>query len=221
MNTQQNKSNIGKWSEVKLTIVEKYAEAYSKILKRQPRFSHYYIDGFCGGGTHTSRERGDEVLGSPARVLGIQPAFKRYYFIDLDKRNTDSLKAFCKKDHPEKEIHIYNDDSNQVLMNKILSNISYREYERVLCLLDPYGMHYEWTVVEKMGKSTIVDLFLNFPIMDINRNIRRKKLEDIDDSQKSQMDKFWGSNDWQNVVYSQDPQLSLLPTAGDNEKNSA
>jgi len=46
---------VGLWSEMKLEIVRDYAKEYSKILSKQPRFKHIYIDGFAGAGVHLSR----------------------------------------------------------------------------------------------------------------------------------------------------------------------
>jgi hypothetical protein len=37
-------------------------------------------------------------------------------------------------------------------------------------LLDPYGLHLNWEVIQAAGNMKSIDLFVNFPIMDINRN---------------------------------------------------
>lgn len=67
--------HIGYWSEVKLEIVRRYAEAYSRILAAQtnPRLCHVYIDGFSGPGVHVSKTSGEFVLGSPLNALLVQP----------------------------------------------------------------------------------------------------------------------------------------------------
>jgi three-Cys-motif partner protein len=67
---------IGRWSEIKLDIIEKYALPYSQILST--RFHHVYIDAFSGSGKHISKTTGDLILGSPRRVLQIKPPFKEY-----------------------------------------------------------------------------------------------------------------------------------------------
>lgn len=39
---------IGYWSEIKLDIIKKYAQAYSTIMNTQPDIrAHLYIDGFA------------------------------------------------------------------------------------------------------------------------------------------------------------------------------
>jgi len=55
---------VGLWSEMKLEIVRDYAKEYSKILSKQPRFKHIYIDGFAGAGVHLSRTTGEYIPGS-------------------------------------------------------------------------------------------------------------------------------------------------------------
>ena len=76
---------IGYWSEVKLEIIRKYAEAYSTIMCKQANIRrHIYVDGFAGAGVHISRETGKFILGSPLNALNVSPPFQAFHFIDLD-----------------------------------------------------------------------------------------------------------------------------------------
>lgn len=212
-NKTMRQSEIGEWSEVKLDIVGKYASAYSRILDKQPFLKHYYIDGFCGYGSHVSKVSGVEVPGSPIRALEVEPPFERHYFIDLDGKKTSALQEVCDRDFPNRDIRIFKGECNPVLMGRILPNMSYRKYERALCLLDPYGLDYEWETVEKMGQMGIVDLFLNFPIMDMNRNVLWAEPERTPADQIARMNKFWGDDSWREVAYRPSSQLSLDFTA--------
>jgi len=63
--------DIGVWSEVKLDIVRRYTVEYLKILAKQRRLKHIYIDAFAGPGVHLSRHTGEVVLGSPLNALAI------------------------------------------------------------------------------------------------------------------------------------------------------
>jgi hypothetical protein len=56
---------IGDWSQVKLEIVRDYAQAYSKILAKQPSLRHVYVDAFAGAGIHQLKATGEMVPGSP------------------------------------------------------------------------------------------------------------------------------------------------------------
>ena len=86
-------STIGYWSEVKLEIIRKYAAAYSTIIsgQKKPSFSHVYIDAFAGAGFHQAKKDGGLVWGSPLQALLIDPPFKEYHFIDLDREKIENL----------------------------------------------------------------------------------------------------------------------------------
>ena len=76
---------IGGWTEIKLEIIKKYATAYSTIMNKQVKFKHTYIDGFCGPGQHLTKSDKRIVSGSPKNALEVRPAFKEYFFIDLNQ----------------------------------------------------------------------------------------------------------------------------------------
>lgn len=46
---------IGRWSELKLEIVEKYGAAYTTALSNARNLKKFYIDGYSGAGVHVSR----------------------------------------------------------------------------------------------------------------------------------------------------------------------
>jgi three-Cys-motif partner protein len=127
---------IGKWSELKLEIVEKYGAAYTKAFANAPRLKKYYIDGFSGAGMHISKTTGSAIEGSPTRALKVIPPFDGYCFIDLNADKTDYLRAVC---GDRSDVDIYTGDSNTYLTTTVLPAIQYERYTRALCLLDPYG----------------------------------------------------------------------------------
>ncbi len=134
---------IGVWSELKLEIVEQYGTAYTNAFNNTPGLKKYYIDGFSGAGLHRSKATGSTVDGSPARALRVSPPFDGYYFIDLDAKKTHYLKSICgNRDDAE----IFTGDCNEILKNRLLPRIKYENFNRALCLLDPYGLHLEVTL---------------------------------------------------------------------------
>jgi three-Cys-motif partner protein len=199
-NAEPTFDEIGPWSEIKLDIVRKYATAYSKILSAQtnPRLHHLYVDAFAGGGMHLSRTSGEFVLGSPLNALNVQPPFREYHFIDLDSRKVSALRDYV-QDRPD--VHIYEENCNTLLKEKILPCCRYKDFRRALWLLDPYGLHLDWSVVEMAGREKTIDIFLNFPIMDINRNVLRLDRSKVKQEDKERMDAFWGDSSWQEELY--------------------
>lgn len=210
---------IGYWSELKLEIVRKYAGAYSRILagQQRPRFHHVYIDGFSGAGTHISKSRGEAVQGSPLIALEVDPPFREYFLVDLDGAKVDRLRSIVGQ---RPDIHIYEGDCNQILVNEVFPRVRYEDYRRGLCLLDPYGLHLDWQVIRMAGELKTIDLFLNFPIMDMNRNALWTRRERVTPESLARMTSFWGDNSWQEVAYQPAKQLDLFSEAASEKQGN-
>jgi three-Cys-motif partner protein len=159
---------IGYWSELKLQIVEKYGAAYTKAFSGAGRnLKKYYIDAFSGAGVHLSKRTKSQIEGSPARALKVSPPFDAFYFIDMDAGKTANLQQLFRG---RTDVHIHTGDANAYLIKELLPTIHYNKFNRALCLLDPYGLHLDWEAMLQAGQSRAVDMFLNFPVMDMNRN---------------------------------------------------
>jgi three-Cys-motif partner protein len=205
---QSDVSEIGYWSEIKLDIISEYAAAYSRILtaQRQPSLRHVYIDAFSGAGFHLTKTTKELVWGSPTSVLLTTPAFAEYHFIDLDKGNIETLKQQVRSrttgPYNPQAVSFYNADCNHVLLEKVFPRVRYEDYARALCLLDPYGLHLDWKVIETAGHMKSIEIFLNFPIMDINRNVLRRDPSAADPKQIQRLNRFWGDESWRRAAYS-------------------
>lgn len=198
---------IGVWSELKLEIIEQYGAAYTKAFAHTPNLKKYYIDGFSGAGIHIAKKTKAQVEGSPARALKVQPPFDGYYFIDLNADKTDYLRATC---GDRRDVDIHTGDSNEYLTKTVLPKIQYSKFTRALCLLDPYALHLDWEVIFQAGQSKAVDMFLNFPVMDINRNAIWRDPDKVPQDGIERMNKFWGDNSWRKVAYVESKQQSLF-----------
>jgi three-Cys-motif partner protein len=193
---------IGYWSELKLEILQNFGAAYTTAFKKQ-KLKKYYIDGFCGAGVHVSKASGKSIEGSPARALKISPPFDGYYFIDLKQHKTDHLRSLC---GDRQDVHIYTGDATKHLLNDVLPTITYESYKRALCLLDPYGLHLDWRVILQAGRSRAIDMFLNFPIMDANRNALWRNPDAASSDDIERMTRFWGDDTWKQAAYGESPQ---------------
>ena len=198
--TPKQFDEISYWSEIKLDIIKEYASAYSKILAAQSRPSlyHIYIDGFAGAGVHISRSTGEFVSGSPLNALSVRPEFKEYHFVDLDKAKADSLRSLTKG---RSDVKVYERDCNTVLLSEVFPRARYKDYRRALCLLDPYGLHLSWKVILTAGQMKSIDMFLNFPVADMNRNVLWRNPEGVPAGQVARMNAYWGDNSWRSVAY--------------------
>ncbi len=167
---------VGDWSELKLEIL-KYASAYTRIL-RSKHLRPIYIDGFAGAGQHIWNRIKQLIPGSPLNALSIEPPFEEFYLVDLEQARTSNLQELTKD---KKNVHIFNADSNEVLLSEIFPKIKYESYRRALCVLDPYKLTLHWNVFKAAADLGTIEVFLNFPVMDINRNVLRKRPESASD----------------------------------------
>lgn len=194
---------IGYWSEIKLEILEKYARPYNQIL-----LSHglhpFYIDGFAGAGHHVAKGSDRIIEGSPTRALSVEPPFEAFHFIDLNEERVDRLKQIA---GARDNVLIHHGDCNDILVRKVFPQISYGRRERALCILDPYGLHLNWETIAAAGKSEVIEIFLNFPVMDMNRNVLWRNDEHVLAIHRERMTRFWGDESWKDAAYPAVPGL--------------
>lgn len=198
---------IGYWSELKLEIVEKYGAAYTSAFRNATNLKKYYIDAFSGAGIHVSKRTKEQIEGSPARALKVRPPFDGFYFIDMDADKTAYLQKLCEG---RRDVHIHTGDSNLYLTKELLPLIQFRKFNRALCLLDPYGLHLDWEVMLQAGQSEAVDMFLNFPVLDMNRNAIWRNPEQVPQEGVERMTRFWGDDSWKQAAYTESAQQNLF-----------
>ena len=196
---------IGYWSRVKLDIVAEYGSRYTITFKNQS-LKKYYIDGFSGAGMHVSKDTGVAVEGSPSRALRVEPPFDEFYFIDMEATKTSYLESLYGS---RRDVHIHTGDANEYLIRELLPKIQFRNYNRALCLLDPYGLDLDWEVMYQAGQSKAIDMFLNFPVMDMNRNAIWRHPEEVPTSGIQRMNRFWGNESWREAAYTPSRQQKL------------
>jgi three-Cys-motif partner protein len=206
---------IGYWSEVKLEIIKKYAAAYSTILVRQRGLHHVYIDACAGAGVHVARSTRDYVPGSPLNALLIEPPFNEYFLIDLAPDKVASLREIV---GDRTDVHILPGDCNTILLEQVFPRVRWEDYRRGLCILDPYGLDLDWHVMATAGTMGSLDMFLNFPVMDMNRNVLWRDPGRVDPADVERMNRFWGDDSWRKVMYSTSGNLfGWEEKSGDNE----
>lgn len=191
---------IGYWSEIKLDIVKEYAAAYSRIIAAQksPALYHMYIDAFAGAGQHISKSTGEFISGSPLNALLIDPPFREYHLIDLDSEKVDSLRKIAAS---YSNVTVHEGNCNDLLVKEVFPRAKFTDYRRALCLIDPYGLHLNWEVMLVAGQMKSIEIFLNFPIMDMNMNVLKKDPGKVDSQQASRMTAFWGDESWRQAAY--------------------
>ncbi len=209
---------IGIWSEIKIAILREYACAFTSILKTKAWCKGCcYVDAFAGAGVHISKATGEMVPGSPLNALLVEPRFDRIVLIDIDAEKAELLKSLCGHDN---RVEIEPGDCNEIILKKITPALPRSSYWRGLCVLDPYGIHgkpLNWLTIKKLADLKTMDIFINFPLMDINRNTLRNRLTNADDMDIAAFTLFWGGDDWKDLMYAPDL-FGDLDKIGSNQK---
>jgi three-Cys-motif partner protein len=206
---------IGYWSEVKLDIIKDYAKAYSTIMAKQSwSKGHLYIDAFAGAGVHVSKGSGEFIPGSPLNALQTTPPFSHYYLIDLNTGKAENLKRLAQG---HVNVDVFEGDCNDILLRSIFPLLPKDKFKRALCILDPYGLHLNWEAMLKAGELGTVEIFLNFPVADINRNALWKNRDKVKPEQAARLTAFWGDESWREIAYDTQSDFFGHPTKNDNE----
>ena len=203
MDSELRFDEVGIWSEVKLAILEEYAKPYNQIL-RSRNLQPIYVDGFAGAGHHIAKGSDRIIQGSPARALSIDPPFEFLHFVDIDGARVTELKRLS-AGKPNVFVHL--GDCNTVLLTEVFPKIRYQDFQRALCILDPYGLHLNWETIRAAGQSGLIEIFLNFPVMDINRNVLWHSSERVSELHRERMTTFWGDESWKTAAYPTTPGL--------------
>jgi three-Cys-motif partner protein len=201
---------IGKWSEEKLQLFEKYLRAYANIMNNQKKIwlkAYHYIDAFAGSGQSRAKDEERYVEGSPLRALQCKPPFDGYWFIELSPWRVERLQTL-RKEFPDLQINIHPGDCNEILGHEIVPKITYASKQRGLVFLDPYGLQVTWEAVTALAKAKTFDVFVNFPLMAVTRLLRRN--EPPKGEVAELLSKVMGSADWVQVIYRPSDQLSLF-----------
>jgi len=189
---------VGDWTEIKLRIVQEYSKAYAMILHKHRQLKFSYIDAFAGAGSVILKDTRAEKAGSSISVLNIEPKFDYYHFIDINHARAERLRQLTAE---RNDVFVYEGDCNKILIEEIFPRCRFEDYCRALCLFDPYELNPSWEIVETAGKMRSIELFMNFMIMDANRNILWANPNAVRPEQIGRMNAFWGDESWKEAAY--------------------
>jgi len=198
----QQEDVIGPWSEGKLDLLRKYLHAYARVMQGQKwcRNGYHYIDAFAGTGKPRARDAERYVDGSPRVALTIQYPFRSYVFIEKTPWRVQGLQEL-RAEFPERDIRIREGDCNQIIVTEVTPRIRYENLNRGLIFLDPFGMDIKWSTVEKIAETRALEIFLNFPVMALNRTVLPNDPNALTEAQIERMNRFWGSTEWRDDIY--------------------
>lgn len=216
------------WTVEKLDALKDYLISYLTIMKKHPFFKTWYIDAFAGTGMiemdciepitlfdeNVIGEINQFISGSVKNALDLEPSFDNYMFIEKDKKCFSELERTVEK-YKDKSLYLVNKDANDALKEWI--NEVSKDRNRAVIFLDPYGMSLQWSTIEEIAHSEIMDTWILFPLgTGVNRLLKTDG--EITFAWQKKLDTFFGTHEWFDRFYSPNPQPSLFDTARSNLK---
>lgn len=219
----------GRWTDKKLELVKKYLQAYTIIFHRNPKAQKLhtiYLDAFAGTGYRNypptpednllielNEEEAQTFLKGSARIaLEIEPPFKEFIFIENDPEYARELEKLRKEFlHIRPNIHVHKEKADTYLPTWI-KHTNWRS-TRAVIFLDPYGMQVDWNIIELIGRTQAIDLWLLFPLgVAINRLLT--KSAPPPQKWKNALTRTFGTDEWIQEFYKRKKRLTLF---GENE----
>ena len=212
----------GSWTQQKLEILSKYLRAYRRIFDKNLKarfFETSYIDAFAGTGEIPRPKlqgffkddpdllKAEEEFrkGSVRRALEVEPPFHHYVFIEKDSAKCEELEAL-KKEFPNHDIEIINEDANTALLNWCVELDTKKE--RAVVFLDPFGASVEWKVIAVIADTKAVDLWILFPYAAINRMLVSEGMPPK--AWADRLTRIFGTDQWVKDFYSTSSWKSLI-----------
>jgi three-Cys-motif partner protein len=196
---------IRPWTQAKLDLLDKYLRAYSRIMQAQKQRgwlrSYAFVDAFANEGVYIDADQASYVDGSPRVALQCEPPFDECWFIELRSDRLTALQANVADLPASARARFVEGDANDVLTNQVLPAMRYTDYKRGLVFLDPYGTQVAWETVRQLAEAKAFDLFINFPIMGVNRLLDRDRRPD--DHTLKLLERMTGDSRWAVELYTE------------------
>lgn len=195
----------GHWTQAKLAALEAYLGVYTTALKA--KFTLHYFDGFAGTGTYAPKRGGGESqLGSA--MLALQYPFATYTFVDQKPSKLKRLTAQIEANGTKGQgCRVIRGDANEEAV-KFCAQLD-RKGARAVMFLDPYGLHVQWSTLEKIRQTEAVDVWYLFPLSGVMRQMTvlpSKRDHDKD----AALDRVYGTDAWRKDLYVDSASKSLF-----------
>jgi three-Cys-motif partner protein len=195
---------------LKLEVIGKYLPAFTTAL--QGRFRRHYIDAFAGTGVCNVTVGGEELLvpGSASIAIQCEPRFDEIVFIEQAARKAAALDRL-KIRAADRQITVIRADANNALPG-CLARLG--SGDRAIVFLDPFGMQVDWSTLEQIARSRVVDLWYLFPLSGLYRQATKDSAA-IDADKEKALTRIFGTDEWRSAFYEPPRQQGLFGTQSD------
>ena len=124
----------------------------------------------------------------------------------MAEQRVASLTAMAEEFGETRDIEIFHGDTRIALVELLQGEGFDWSNQRAVVFLDPFGMQVEWNVIEAIAKTQAIEVFINFPVgMAIQRLL--PKSGRFSSADRAKLTRYFGSPDWETVVYSRGEDL--------------
>lgn len=181
---------VREWAEEKHFYLSKYLKIVTSGMGKKWE-SLTYIDLFSGPGKSIikSDKKRNEIDGSPLIAIKLKHPFSKYIFVEKEPQLINALKERCRKSSLFNRMEFIEGDCNNKI-TEVVNQIPERSLG--IAFIDPYGLEFSFSSLEKLVNNRKMDLVINFHMgMAIKRNVDKfiKK-------RWSRLDEFLGDDKW-------------------------
>jgi three-Cys-motif partner protein len=224
MTSYNTDGKVGPWAQEKLGCLRNYLSAYTTILRKQAWCEGFsFIDAFAGAGRAELRKSQEEqsaeellfavgafaaqdedertyIEGSPRVALGIEHPFTRYVFIENDPARVSQLRELEREYRKDRRIDIVGGDSCNAIRRLLEDPTINAPRRRGVFFLDPFGMQVNWATIAAIAATKRFEVIVNLPVGTAIQRLLPKTGQ-FTQLQKERLTEYFGSSEWENVVY--------------------
>jgi three-Cys-motif partner protein len=162
----------GYWTGLKLVALKYYLKPYLNILAGKTRVA--YIDLFAGPGLDRIGKRSVPLPGSPLVPMMVHEAaegknFVQYIFCETKRDYYDALKARAEAYRSaDCGLTMLRGDANE-RVDDVLAAVKKQRIGHSLVFLDPEGLEWRWSSMERLLAGISCDVIVNFPSAGLTR----------------------------------------------------
>jgi three-Cys-motif partner protein len=201
----------GDYAKQKLSFFDQFCPEALKVTNRNPR--RVFVDLFAGPGLNVVPQTGEEILGSPLRVLtlrgrahGSLHPFTAAHFVNIDGEQSTALdrrlalRCQAAESHiSRRNLHVYCGNANKEV-RQIMTAIDKRAY--ILAFADiegPTDLPFATLKALRNQGHTSIDLYVLYP----TRGISRMLAYDPDEREAragKALDAYYGTRKWRDII---------------------
>ncbi len=191
----------GWWTRHKLEILSEYLQAFVTASSKRSS-ERIYLDLFAGWPENSSRETGEEILGSARRALEVDPPFTRVCLFELEPKAERLRKALQDRYPNRPDLRVYPGDCNTSVA-QALRDLAPVNWAPTFAFIDQFAAEAHWSTLEQLARfkrpgKPKVELWILLGHSFMSRGLRLH--ERWDEKFAQRLDEVFGTDEWRHFV---------------------